>query len=76
MRLPLRYPAPFQIDHIIARQHGGTADEQNLALACIHCNRFRGLTLLASTRRRASLSACFNRERTSGAITLFGTALN
>jgi hypothetical protein len=36
------HPAPFQIDHIIARQHGGTADEQNLALACIHCNRFKG----------------------------------
>jgi hypothetical protein len=36
------HPAPFQIDHVIARQHGGTTDEQNLALACIHCNRFKG----------------------------------
>jgi hypothetical protein len=36
------HPAPFQIDHIIARQHGGTTDDQNLALACIHCNRFKG----------------------------------
>jgi 5-methylcytosine-specific restriction endonuclease McrA len=36
------HPAPFQIDHIIARQHAGTSDEQNLALACIHCNRFKG----------------------------------
>jgi hypothetical protein len=33
---------PFQIDHIIARQHGGTAVLQNLALACFHCNRFKG----------------------------------
>lgn len=36
------YPAPFQIDHIIARQHGGPTVADNLALACIHCNRFKG----------------------------------
>ena len=36
------HPAPFQIDHIIARQHGGTSTVDNLALACIHCNRFKG----------------------------------
>jgi len=36
------HPAPFQIDHIIARQHGGTDAVDNLALACIHCNRFKG----------------------------------
>ncbi len=36
------HPAPFQTDHIIARQHGGTDDLNNLALACIHRNRFKG----------------------------------
>jgi hypothetical protein len=42
-RLPSAFhPAPFQIDHIIARQHGGTSALDNLALACIHCNRFKG----------------------------------
>jgi hypothetical protein len=34
--------APFQIDHIIARQHGGSNDPDNLALSCIHCNRYKG----------------------------------
>jgi hypothetical protein len=29
------HPAPFQIDHIIARQHGGKTELENLALACI-----------------------------------------
>ncbi len=29
---------PFQIDHIIARKHGGSGDETNLALACLYCN--------------------------------------
>jgi hypothetical protein len=42
-RLPTGvHPAPFQIDHIIARQHGGSEDMDNLALACIHCNRHKG----------------------------------
>jgi hypothetical protein len=42
-RLPsASHPAPFQIDHIIARQHGGPTAPDNLALACIHCNRFKG----------------------------------
>lgn len=36
------YPAPFQIDHIIARQHGGGDEPDNLAFACIHCNRYKG----------------------------------
>jgi hypothetical protein len=36
------HPAPFQIDHVIARQHGGATSLENLALACIHCNRFKG----------------------------------
>ncbi|MBV9266080.1 MAG: HNH endonuclease [Acidobacteriaceae bacterium] len=33
---------PFQVDHIIARQHGGESTLENLALACFHCNRYKG----------------------------------
>jgi hypothetical protein len=36
------HPAPFQVDHIIARQHRGVTSLDNLALACIRCNRFKG----------------------------------
>jgi hypothetical protein len=36
------HPTPFQIDHVIASQHGGATIIENLALACIHCNRFKG----------------------------------
>ena len=36
------HPAPFQIDHVIAKQHGGADELNNLALACIHCNRYKG----------------------------------
>jgi 5-methylcytosine-specific restriction endonuclease McrA len=37
--------AAFHIDHIIAQQHGGTDDPENLALACYHCNVHKGTNL-------------------------------
>jgi 5-methylcytosine-specific restriction endonuclease McrA len=36
---------PFQLDHIIARQHGGRTEPDNLALACCYCNRHKGPNL-------------------------------
>jgi 5-methylcytosine-specific restriction endonuclease McrA len=36
---------PFQMDHVIARQHGGTTSAENLALACCFCNRHKGPNL-------------------------------
>jgi hypothetical protein len=33
---------PFQIDHIIAEKHGGETVQSNLALACAHCNLYKG----------------------------------
>ncbi|MDQ2841121.1 MAG: HNH endonuclease [Acidobacteriota bacterium] len=39
------YPLTFHIDHIIPRQHEGTAELDNLALACLHCNRHKGPNL-------------------------------
>jgi HNH endonuclease len=36
------YRLPFRVDHIIARQHGGATTSDNLAMACYHCNRFKG----------------------------------
>jgi len=29
-------------DHIVPRQHGGETQEDNLALACLRCNRYKG----------------------------------
>ncbi len=31
-----------QIDHIISEKHGGPTTEENLAYACLFCNRFKG----------------------------------
>src|SRR5256886_10381318 len=32
----------FQVEHIISRKHGGSSDIDNLALACVFCNRHKG----------------------------------
>ena len=32
----------LQIDHIISEKHGGQTEEDNLALACVVCNRAKG----------------------------------
>lgn len=33
---------PHEPDHIIPLQHGGETSEDNLALACMRCNRHKG----------------------------------
>ena len=36
---------PFHIEHIIAKQHGGETQLENLALACWYCNLKKGPNL-------------------------------
>lgn len=31
-----------QVEHIISRKHGGSSEPDNLALACVFCNRYKG----------------------------------
>jgi len=33
---------PFEIDHIIAKKHGGASESSNLALSCFYCNSAKG----------------------------------
>jgi hypothetical protein len=37
----------FHIEHIIARQHGGRTESENLALACSFCNFHKGPNIAA-----------------------------
>ena len=37
--------APFHVEHVVARQHGGSDDPVNLALACDRCNLHKGPNL-------------------------------
>jgi hypothetical protein len=49
---------PFEIDHIIAEQHGGRTVASNLALSCFFCNRHKGPNLAGIdpvTRRHTRL---------------------
>jgi hypothetical protein len=32
----------FQVEHIISRKHGGSSELENLAFACVFCNRYKG----------------------------------
>lgn len=36
----------FHIEHIVAKQHGGTDDPNNLCLACDRCNAYKGPNLV------------------------------
>ena len=45
-RMPAGFDVvPFQVDHIIARQHGGETVFENLALSCAYCNAHKGPNL-------------------------------
>lgn len=35
----------FHVDHIVPRKHGGADGDDNLALACFHCNLHKGPNL-------------------------------
>lgn len=57
--MPTAYdPLPFQLDHIIAQQHGGETVFENLAWSCLHCNKHKGPNIAGidpSTRQLAKL---------------------
>ena len=56
---------PHVIDHVRAKQHGGTDEVQNLALACFRCNAHKGPNLAGIDTESDEMVALFNpREQT------------
>jgi hypothetical protein len=51
---------PFQVDHILAEKHSGETIEGNLALACAHCNRFKGPNIAGLDPDTTALTRLFN----------------
>lgn len=49
-----------EVDHILARKHGGTTDADNLAYACAQCNRFKGSDIAAPDPVTGEITALFN----------------
>ena len=52
--------ATFHVDHIVARQHGGSDDPVNLALACYNCNSHKGPNLAGIDPESGLLVPLFN----------------
>ena len=52
--------ARFQIEHIRARQHRGTSESSNLALACERCNAFKGPNLAGVDPQSGEICRLFN----------------
>src|SRR5947207_2535891 len=61
-------PLPFHVDHIMARQHGGATAIDNLALACLHCNRHKGPNIAGHDAATGDLVGFSTHARTDGAI--------
>jgi hypothetical protein len=50
----------LHIEHIVAKQHHGSDDADNLALACHHCNVHKGTNLTAIDPMTRDLVRLFN----------------
>jgi len=57
------YRLPFQIDHIIARRHGGSSEADNLALCCLHCNRHKGPNIAGRDTETGDVVRLFHPRR-------------
>lgn len=53
----------FHVEHVIARQHGGSDATTNLALACHHCNHHKGTNLSGIDPRTAGIVPLFHPRR-------------
>jgi hypothetical protein len=53
----------FHVEHITARQHHGTDDPSNLALACHHCNSHKGPNLTGVDPETARIVLLFHPRR-------------
>lgn len=53
-------PQQHEIDHLIARKHGGQTIAENLALTCLPCNRHKGADLTAIDPDTKNVAPLFN----------------
>jgi len=65
------YPLPFNVDRIIARQHGGATIIDNLALACLHWNPHKGPNIAAHDATVDELVRLFHPRQAKGQLSGF-----
>jgi HNH endonuclease len=51
---------PFEIDHVIARKHGGQTSADNLAASCFYCNSHKGANIAGLDPDTRQLSRLFH----------------
>ncbi|MBX9681719.1 MAG: HNH endonuclease [Gemmataceae bacterium] len=56
---------PFQIDHIVAQQHGGLTTANNLSYRCLSCNKHKGPNLAGIDPLTKRVACLFNPRRQS-----------
>lgn len=56
-------PFPFEIDHIVAKRHGGRTVSSNLALTCMACNNHKGPCIGGIDPRSRQLVRFFHPRR-------------
>jgi hypothetical protein len=54
---------PHQIDHVVSRKHGGSSDFDNLAYACVLCNRRKGTDIASIDPKTAEAVRLFHPRR-------------
>lgn len=63
-RLSQRYsPRTHHVEHIVAKQHGGSDDTENLALACHRCNLQKGPNLTGCDPEKSDIVPLFHPRR-------------
>jgi len=69
--------ARFHVEHIIARQHAGATEADNLALACHFCNYHKGPNIAALDPETGELVPLFHprRDRWADHFTWNGTVV-
>jgi hypothetical protein len=55
----------FEVDHLVAKFHGGKTIASNLALSCFPCNRFKGPNIAGIDPGTGRLTRLFNPRRHS-----------
>ena len=51
---------PFHVEHVIAKQHGGGGEVENLCWSCSRCNYYKGPNIASVDRQTAQLTPLYN----------------
>ncbi len=52
--------ASYEVDHVIAEQHGGKTELENLAYACMMCNRRKGPNIASIDPDTRTITPLYN----------------